>query len=233
MLVSTGQPSCSTSRSRAWLRARAVDARARDDGRTRGAGQEVDRLLELRLAREGQTGPVALRREQAECGRVADLVHHGRRQLQLHRSGPPGPHLAEREARHLGDPVVAEDRAAPLDGGRIHSELVLPLERGRRRRVDDAEAVLGRDRDEGHALVARGDHTGQEVGRARPRIPEHRGDLAGRLVEARRHVGRRRLVSHRHEPDPVRLERREERVDLRARQPEHEPDPLLRETARQ
>ena len=57
-----------------------------------------------------------------------------------------------------------------------------------------------------HALVARRDHTREQVGRPGPRIPEHGRDAARRLVEAFGHVHARSLVAYRHKANAVRLE---------------------------
>jgi hypothetical protein len=115
----------------------------------------------------------------------------------------------------------------------VDVELVLSLEGGGRRGVDDAEPVLRGDRDERHAFVPRGDHTGDQVRRARARVAEHGRDLAGRLVEPLGHVRTGCLVAHRYEADVASLERGKQRVDLRARQPEHEPHALERQAARE
>ena len=71
-----------------------------------------------------------------------------------------------------------------------------------------------------------GDHAGQQVGRAGPGIAEHGRHLARRLVQALGHVSGRRLVADRHQPDAVRLQLREQRVDLRRGKAEQELDAL-------
>ena len=178
-----------------------VDTRAGDHGRTRRGGQQIGRLHESRLARLCRTGPVALRREQPQVGLRSRFVHHRCRHLELNGAGPARPHFPEGDARDFGDAVVAEDRSTPFHGRREDAELVLPLKGRNRRRVDDAEAMLRRDRQQRHSLMARGDHAREEVGRARSRIAENRCDLARGLVETDCHVGSRRLVSHRYQAD--------------------------------
>ncbi len=92
--------------------------------------------------------------------------------------------------------------------------------------------MLGRDDEERHPLVTSGNHARDQVRRAGAGIPEHRRDLSGRLVQALCHMGARRLVPDRDEAHLVRLQRRQQGIDLRARQAEHEADTLTLEAAR-
>jgi hypothetical protein len=80
--------------------------------------------------------------------------------------------------------------------------------------------VLRADREHRHAFVARRQQAGDQVGGAGPRIAEHDCHLAAGLVPALGHVHRGRLVPDRDEADAMAIEVDQERVDLRARQPE-------------
>ena len=147
----------------------AIDPAARDDHRPLRRGEERDSLVELRGGGL-RTGPAGgARRDHAHALLVVLLVEDRRRQLDVHRPGPAVPHLAEGEPQHLGDARPFEDRAAPLHGRAEELELVLSLEGRGRRRVDDAEPVLGGDHEHRHALVPGGDHPRQQVRRARAR----------------------------------------------------------------
>jgi hypothetical protein len=112
------------------VRLGAVHARARDHGRTLSRCEELRHLLKLGLGGLRRRGAVALGREHTDARLVARRVHHGRRNLELHGSGPSGPHFAEGDARDLRDPVPRQDGSAPLDRGTEGVELILALESG-------------------------------------------------------------------------------------------------------
>ena len=213
------------------VRPRAVDTRARDHRRSLGRCEELRNLLELGLGGLRRRGAVALGRNHADARLVARRVHHRLRHLELHGPGSPGPHLAKGDAHDLRDPLPGQDRRAPLHAGTEGIELILALEGGGRRGIDVSEAVLRGDGHQGNTLVTGGDDARDEVRRARAGVPQHRRHLPGRLVETLRHVGAGCLVPERDEADLVGLQRGQQRIHLRARQPEHEAHPLVRETA--
>jgi hypothetical protein len=198
-----------------------------------GARQQLRHALELRLRGLGRLGAIALRGQQAEGRLIPRRVHHRRGHLELDGPRTPAPHLAEGQSGHLRDALPGQDRSAPLDAGSEGIELILTLEGGRRRRIDDAEPVLRGDRDEGHTFVSRRDDAREQVRRPGARVAEHGAHGAGGLVEALRHVRARRLVAHGHEADLVALQRRQQRIDLGAGQTEDEAHALEGQTASQ
>ena len=211
----------------------AVDAGARDHERSRGAREQVGDLRDARVGRLRERSAVRRGRRHAHARLVAGRVEDRRRQLDVHRSRPARPHLAERDPHHVRDAIPREDRSAPLDDRPEHVELVLPLEGRRQRRVHDAEAVLRRDRHHRHALVPRGDHAADEIGRSRTGVADHDRHLARRLVEALGHVRAGGLVPEGHQADAVLVERREQWIDLGRGETEDEAHALVREAARE
>src|SRR5208337_2303189 len=164
---------------------------------------------------------------------VTGRVHHGRRYLDLYRARTPGPHLTKGDAHYFGDSIPRENRTAPLHHRLEDFELVLALEGRRRRGIDDPEAMLRSDDDDGHALVPRSDHPGQKIRGAGPGIAKHGGHLPCSLVQPFRHVDGGSLVTNRHEPHFVLLELGEQRIDLGTRDPKDEAHTLGDETSQQ
>ena len=173
----------------------------------------------------------ALGRMDRRRRRVSSRVEHGTGNLEVNRPRPARPHLAERHADELRNPGPLEHRAIPFHDRLDEIELVLSLECRGRRRIHHARAVLRGDREHGDAFVPRRQQAGHEVRGARTRVAEHHRNLAGRLVEAFGHVHGRSLVPDRHEADAVGIERSQQRIDLRARQPEDELDAFVGEGA--
>jgi hypothetical protein len=215
------------------VRARSVHTRAGHDGRTLGRCQKLGDLLELCLGGLRLCRTIGLGGQDGGGVLVVLLVHDRSRHLELDRPGTSRPHLAEGHACDLRHAVPGQNRPAPFDAGVERVELILALKGGGGRGIDDAQPVLRRERDERNALVTRRDHAGKQVCGARARISEHHPDLAGRLVEPLGHVTGRRLMPDRDEPDLVRLRGRQQRIDLRARNSEHEAHSLAREAPRQ
>jgi hypothetical protein len=93
--------------------------------------------------------------------------------------------------------------------------------------------MLRRDDDDGDALVARGDHAGEQIRRAGTGVAKDGSHLAGRLVQPFRHVHRGGLVPDRYESHLVLLQLGEQRVDFRTRDSKHELDALADQTSQQ
>ena len=93
--------------------------------------------------------------------------------------------------------------------------------------------MLRGDNDDGHALVARGDHAGQKIRRTGTGISEHGGHLTGRLVQPFRHVDGGRLVTDGNESHVVLVQLGEQRIDLGTRESEDELDALGDQTSQQ
>ena len=200
----------------------AIDARAGEDHRRLCVREQLRGRRELRLGRLRQRGATTLARKDRRGRGITGRIKHGTRNLEVNRAGAARPHLAERHADEFGNPGPLEHRTIPLDHRLDQIELVLALERRGRRRIHHARTVLRGDREHGDAFVPRRQQAGHEVRGARPGVAEHHRDLAGRLVETFGHVHGGCLVPDRHEADAVGIERSEQRVDLRAGQPEDE-----------
>ena len=104
-------------------------------------------------------------------------------------------------------------------------------ERPARRRIDQIGALLRGDDEHRNPFVKRRDHTGKQVGRAGTGIGEHRRNLAGRHAPPSRHAHRGGPVAHRDPAHAERIEAGEDRVDLGARDPEHDLDALTGQQA--
>ena len=105
----------------------AVDAAAGDDERALGAGEQRGGLR--RAARRDGCGAARCDTQRAAAparSAVAGRVQDRRRQLELHRARASAPHLAERQAHHLGDALPLEDGPPHFTAGRKTSSWSWP-----------------------------------------------------------------------------------------------------------